>query len=250
MNISKTLCHAVMGIAVLGLVFATTAFAKGPFATNESWSSCNGSLCIDAPPEGPNGLDGSGGWGWNSSTNSPVTTLTVGIPASFTVTVLQPGSVPACGSGTGTITLTYSSQDFNLNATDSRENTGSDPFDRGAVETFTYTGDFWCHKDQSVAFTFTPQNPTFTALVTRQRLTWVASKCPKPSRLGSWHLATKGAPAGDSVTRQCARRRENGAARQGRSPQPSSAKGRPGKLAFGAELPLSTRHDRPPPAPD
>src|ERR1035441_1407636 len=65
-----------------------------------------------------------------------------------------------------TITLRYSSQDFSLTPTDSRLNTGTNPFDRGGVETFSYTGDFLCHTDQSVAFTFTPQNPTPTALVT------------------------------------------------------------------------------------
>jgi hypothetical protein len=139
-----------------------------PFATNESWSSCTESLCIDAPPEGPQGLDGSGGWGFDSVANAPVTRLTVGTPAALTVTVLQPnsGPLPFCGVATGTITLTYSSQDFILNLTDSRGTTGTDNFDRGAVATFTYTGDFWCHTDQSVAFTFTPQHPTNTALVT------------------------------------------------------------------------------------
>ncbi|MFZ3263077.1 MAG: hypothetical protein WA172_03685 [Terriglobales bacterium] len=136
------------------------------FSTNESWSSCTQSLCIDAPPEGPQGLDGSGGWGWDSNANAPVTSLTVGKPASFIVTVLQSGFVPFCGQDPLTITLTYSSQDFSLNPTDSRSNTGTNPFDRGGVETFSYTGDFLCHMDQSVAFTFTPQNPTLTALVT------------------------------------------------------------------------------------
>jgi hypothetical protein len=85
---------------------------------------------------------------------------------------MQPnsGPLPFCNIGgnatTGTITLTYSSQDFNLSFTDSRNNTGADPFDRGGAATFSYTGDFWCHTDQSVAFTFTPNNPTNTALVT------------------------------------------------------------------------------------
>ncbi len=163
MNISITLRRGVIALAVLGTVFATTAFATPPFSTNESWSSCTESLCIDAPPQGPKGLDGSGGWGWNNSAN---TSLAVGKPAAFTVTVLQPNSVPFCGSPTLTITLTYSSQDFSLNTTDSRGNPGTNPFDRGGVETFSYTGDFLCHADQSVAFTFTPQNPTATALVT------------------------------------------------------------------------------------
>lgn len=110
MNISIALRRAIIGIAGLGVVFATTAFAANgnpPFATNESFSSCSSTLCIDAPPQGPNGLDGSGGWGWNNTANAPVTTLTVGKSATFTVTALQ---TTPCADGT--ITLTYSSQDF------------------------------------------------------------------------------------------------------------------------------------------
>lgn len=106
----------------------------GP-AQLESWSSCTGTLCIDAPPEGPTGLDGSGGWGWDNVTNSPVSTLTVGTSASFVVTVLQPSTTPACGSSSGTITLSYSSQDFSLSSTDSRTSTSTTPFDRGGVRT-------------------------------------------------------------------------------------------------------------------
>jgi hypothetical protein len=123
-------------------------------------------LCIDAPPQGPKGLDGSGGWGWNNTANAPVKSLTVGKPAALTVTVLQPGTLPLCGTGDLTITLTYSSQDFTLSTTDSRANTGTVNFDRGGVVVFTYYADFLCHTDQSVAYTFTPLNPTSTALVT------------------------------------------------------------------------------------
>ncbi len=160
-----------IAVALLAFWLAmSSAAARAQTVTSlvagEGWSSCNQSLCIDAPPEGPQGLDGSGGWGWNSKTNSPVTSLTVGTAAQFTVTVMQSSSVPFCGQDPLTITLAYSSQDFSLSSTDSSGNTGSNPFDRGGVETFTYTGDFLCHMDQSVAFTFTPQNPTPTALVT------------------------------------------------------------------------------------
>ena len=56
MNIPIALRRAVIGGAVLGVVFAKTAFATpaatAPFSTNESWSSCTESLCIDAPPQG------------------------------------------------------------------------------------------------------------------------------------------------------------------------------------------------------
>ncbi len=157
-----------MAFAALALVLSSKLLhAQGPvFATNEAFSSCTSQLCIDAPPEGPKGLDGSGGWGWNSVANAPVTTLTVGKAAGFTVTVMQPGTLPFCNAASLTITLTYSSQDFTLNTTDSGGTIGTNPFDRGGVTTFTYSGGFLCHGDQSIAYTFTPQNPTATALVT------------------------------------------------------------------------------------
>ena len=158
----------IVALVAAGLVLSSShARAEdSPTANIESWSSCTGMLCIDAPPQGPKGLDGSGGWGWNSVANAPVKSLTVGKPAALTVTVLQPGTLPLCGTGDLTITLTYSSQDFTLSTTDSRANTGTVNFDRGSVVTFTYYADFLCHTDQSVAFTFTPLNPTSTALVT------------------------------------------------------------------------------------
>jgi len=156
----------IVALVAAGLVMSSGHARAEDTANIESWSSCTGMLCIDAPPQGPKGLDGSGGWGWNSVANAPVKSLTVGKPAAFTVTVLQPGTLPFCGAANLTITLTYSSQDFTLSTTDSRANTGTNPFDRGGVTTFTYYADFLCHTDQSVAFTFTPLNPTSTALVT------------------------------------------------------------------------------------
>jgi hypothetical protein len=158
----------IVAVVAAGLVISSSHVRAqdSPAATNESFSSCTASLCIDAPPEGPKGLDGSGGWGWNNTANAPVKSLTVGKAASFTVTVLQPGTLPFCNSANLTITLTYSSQDFTLSTTDSRANTGTVNFDRGGVVVFTYYGDFLCHTDQSVAFAFTPMNPTATALVT------------------------------------------------------------------------------------
>jgi hypothetical protein len=132
-----------------------------PFATNESFSSCSGSLCIDAPPQGPDGLDGSGGWGYDSSIPGPVTTLTVGTNANLTVTALQ---LSPCSDGT--ITLTYSSYDFSYvgNGDSSATCQTSGVFLRGGVVTCSYT-DF-AHTAKSDSFTFTPKNPTNTALVT------------------------------------------------------------------------------------
>ncbi|HEX3370998.1 MAG TPA: hypothetical protein VHS08_00685, partial [Candidatus Acidoferrales bacterium] len=112
---------ALAAIGLLGSSIPARA-QSAPFASNQSWSSCTGMLCIDAPPQGPQGLDGSGGWGWNPLANAPVTTLSVGKPATFTVTVLQPSTVPFCGLADLTITLTYSSANFALNGTDSRSN--------------------------------------------------------------------------------------------------------------------------------
>jgi len=179
MKISSTRFHAavVVAVAVLGFFysFGVTAVSANspvvpvcaPCVFAESWSSCTSNLCIDAAP-GPKGQDGSGGWGWNAPCNAPVTTLTVGVPATFTVTMLQPGNTPLCNGGnTASITLTFSSQDFTLNMTSARGAVASNPFDRGGVATFPYTDtSFLCHNDQSDGFTFTPKNPTDRALVT------------------------------------------------------------------------------------
>ena len=156
MNKTTLLASAVA--TVFAASFATSAFA-GP--APENTTSCTGLLCIDTSPQGKGGLDGSGGWGYNFAKNQPVDTLKVGLPANFTVTVMQPndGSIPFCG-GSGSITLTYSSQDFSLSLTDSRNVTGTDPFDRGGVAVFAYDANFWCHTDQSVGFAFTPLNET------------------------------------------------------------------------------------------
>jgi hypothetical protein len=171
---------AVVAVSLLAAGLGTAAFAASGIpglAPLESWSSCTDMLCIDAPPQGPKGLDGSGGWGWDSKANAPVAFLIVGKTATFTVTMLQnANTTPLCGvgPGTGSIVLTYSSQDFVLSATSSGGSVayGQDPgmnppvFDRGGVAIFPYSGDFFCHGDQSDSFTFTPQNATNTALVT------------------------------------------------------------------------------------
>lgn len=155
-----------MGLVAAGLALSSCPAHAQFTSTNQSFSSCTSTLCIDAPPQGPQGLDGSGGWGWSTSKNEPLQALVMGRAATFTVTMMQSSDVPFCGSGTATITLTYSSRDFSLNTTDSRGVVGVDPFDRGGVAAFTYSGDFLCHTDQSVSFTFTPQHSTATAPVT------------------------------------------------------------------------------------
>ena len=127
-------------------------------------------ICIDAPPSVPLGDDGSAGWGWNNSINAPVTSLTVGKAYTFTVTMLQPDSLPFCPGdtgGTGSITLTYSSQDFSLSPASGASVIFTQPFSQGnSIATFSYSGNFFCHTAQSDSYTFTPLNPTNTALVT------------------------------------------------------------------------------------
>ena len=159
----KTRNAIAAGLAIALISFSSgKAFAQvasilgGPL---ESWSSCSGALCIDAPPQGPAGLDGSGGWGWNSSTNRPVTSLRLGKNAALTVTALQPDPC-----STGTITLTYSSYDFTYVSNGDSSASCSNPFDRGGVVSCSYT-DF-SHTDKSDSFTFIPQHLNQNALVT------------------------------------------------------------------------------------
>jgi hypothetical protein len=156
----RNVVAVVLAIAVLGMssgkAFAQLLSLGGPL---ESWSSCSGTLCIDAPPQGPNGLDGSGGWGWNNSTNRPVTSLKLGKQATLTATALQ---VYPCG--TGTITLTYSSYDFTYISNGDTLATCTNPFQRGGVITCSYT-DF-SNTDKSDGFIFVPQHLNQNAFVT------------------------------------------------------------------------------------
>jgi hypothetical protein len=168
--------HAIVAVSLLGAGFGTAAFAGNrhypPFGfhvtpTIESWRSCTSMICIDAPPSVPQGDDGSGGWGWDNSINAPVTSLKVGQSATFTVTLLQPDSLPFCSDSTGSITLTYSSQDFSLSPISGAGVTFTNPFSQErSIAVFSYSGDFFCHSAQSDGFTFTPLNPTNTALIT------------------------------------------------------------------------------------
>jgi hypothetical protein len=159
----------VRNVVTVGLVLAVLGMTSGKasaqlFGPLESWSSCSGSLCIDAPPQGPKGLDGSGGWGWNSTLNRPVTSLRVNKNAVLTVTALQPlASESLCD--TGTITLTYSSYDFTyVSNGDTTASCSTTTFDRGGVVTCSYT-DF-AHTDKSDGFTFIPQHLNQNAFIT------------------------------------------------------------------------------------
>ena len=131
--------------------------ASGP---TEAWSQCTATLCLDAPPEGLSGLDGSGGWGYG--TDAPVTSTAVGDTLPLTVTVMEPDP----DSTAATITLTYSSADFHLDPTASDGSVGTDPFGaRGGVMSFSYPGGFH-DTAKSISFNFTAVGADPAALVT------------------------------------------------------------------------------------
>jgi hypothetical protein len=100
---TNSVWHANLGTGVVQM----NNLSKSVKPLYESQQGCTPDLCIDAAP-GPNGSAGSGGWGWDSSTDKPVTNLTNGSTNGLTVTVLQPNSEASQGS----ITLTYDPYDF------------------------------------------------------------------------------------------------------------------------------------------
>jgi hypothetical protein len=127
---------------------------EGP-AELESTRLCTPDLCIDADP----GSGGGSGWGWNPSLNNgaggAVTDLTVGDPASFTVTVVQDGLGDGGDgdySSTGSITLTWNPSDF-TGPTSGNDGT-CETASTGNALSCTYTD--LAHQYKSVGFTFTP----------------------------------------------------------------------------------------------
>jgi hypothetical protein len=118
---------------------------EGP-AELESSRFCTPSLCIDADPNS----GGSGGWGWDSTTNSAVTDLTVGTPAALTVTVVQDGTESADGS----ITLTWNPSDFTGPTAGSDGSATCTTASTGNAMSCTYTD--LSHQYKSDSFTFTP----------------------------------------------------------------------------------------------
>ena len=128
---------------------------SGASAPLESSRVCTPDLCIDDAPD-PAGSSGSGGWGWDSTTNSAVTSVAVGQSAPMTVTVLQPNTEQADGS----ITVTWDPYDFSLA---SPPTDGTCTAIGNNTETCSYTD--LSHSAKSVAFTFTAQHPNPNALV-------------------------------------------------------------------------------------
>lgn len=119
--------------------------AEGP-AELESTRSCTPDLCIDADPNS----GGSGGWGFDFATNSAVTDLTVGTPASLTVTVVQDGAENADGS----ITLAWNPSDFNGPTAGADGSATCTTASTGNAMSCTYTD--LSHQYKSDSFTFTP----------------------------------------------------------------------------------------------
>jgi hypothetical protein len=133
-------------------VFFYTDAAAGAAGTPilfESTGNSTPDLAIDMAP-GPQGLAGSGGWGWDESANKPVTDLTVGAAATFTATVVQPNTETADGS----LTLTYDPYDFRL-TTPPADGTCS-VIAQTSQETCTFTD--LAHSAASKGFVFTPQH--------------------------------------------------------------------------------------------
>ena len=83
---------------------------QGPAGTPqlfESTLSNTPDLGIDPAPA-PDGNSGTGGWGWDNTTNKAVTDLKAGTTSTFNVGVLQPNGE----SANGTITLSFNPYDF------------------------------------------------------------------------------------------------------------------------------------------
>ena len=117
---------------------------EGP-AELESTRFCTPDVCIDADPNS----GGSGGWGWDSTTNSAVTDLTVGQSYPLTVTVVQDNAEQADGS----ITLTWNPNDFTGPTSGSDGSGTCVTASTGNALSCTYTD--MSHQYKSVAYDFT-----------------------------------------------------------------------------------------------
>ena len=119
--------------------------AEGP-PELESTRFCTPNLCIDADPNS----GGSGGWGFDYTTDSAVTDLTVGTPASFTVTVVQDNEEYADGS----ITLAWNPTDFKGPTSGSDKSATCTTASTENALSCVYTD--LSHEYKSDAFEFTP----------------------------------------------------------------------------------------------
>jgi hypothetical protein len=124
----------------------------------ESTRTSVAGLAIDGAP-GDSGNGGSGGWGWNSATNKPVTVLRVGTTAGLTVTALQADPV-----ANASITLSWDPDDFSYVGNGDTSATCGGDADAAGVETCTYT-DF-AHSAKGDGFQFKAMRANSAAVVT------------------------------------------------------------------------------------
>ena len=135
---------------------AGPAGKDGLVGPTESVRSCTPDLWIDDAPAS-DGSSGSGGWGWDTSANAPVTSVAVGDASDpLTVTVLQPNTETADGD----ITVTYNPYDFSLVS----ESDGTCTTLNGNTEACTYSD--LAHSAKSVSFGFKPLHANPDAVVT------------------------------------------------------------------------------------
>jgi hypothetical protein len=132
---------------------------EGP-AELESMRFCVPALCIDDAP-GALGNNGSGGFGWDNVNNVPVTSVTVGTPATLTVTALDDGTQSA-----GSITLTWDGDDFAGPTSGSDSSATCVAAGNGdSVHSLACTYSDFSHADKSDSFTFTPLKDNPAAVV-------------------------------------------------------------------------------------
>jgi hypothetical protein len=119
-------------------------YLNSVLAKQESSRFCTPTLCIDADPAS----GGSGGWGFDTTTNRPVTKLKKGNSYPFTVTVVQDGTQYADGS----ITLTWNPNDFQGPTTGGDSSAQCAPASTSNALSCTYTD--LSHQYKSDSFTF------------------------------------------------------------------------------------------------
>ncbi len=124
-------------------------------ASQESSRFCTPTLCIDADPAS----GGSGGWGFNSKLNRPVTQLDKGHSYPFTVTVVQDGAENSNGS----ITLTWNPTDFQGPSAGSDSSATCATASTGNALSCSYTD--LAHQYKSDTFTFKARSINPHALV-------------------------------------------------------------------------------------
>lgn len=124
----------------------------------ESTRTSVAGLAIDGAP-GDSGNGGSGGWGWNSAANKPVTVVRVGTTAGLTVTALQANPV-----ADASITVSWDPDDFSYVSNGDASATCAGDADAAGVETCTYA-DF-AHSAKGDTFQFTALRPNSAAVVT------------------------------------------------------------------------------------